>query len=528
MHKTLSILAVVGLLGCSPTLDFQQCRDNDDCRNLEEVPLVCLANTCQMQPDPNDTPCETHEDCVATFDEMHVCGPQAMCTSLVSDECQELLRPEDVSADEIVYFGSIMAVSPPFDDAIQPIENAVLLATEDFNEVASLDGGKKVGWVGCDSAGSANTAQTAAEHLVNNVGVQAIVGPTFSEEVIEVAEDVTVQNDVFLITPTASAKSISNLQDDDLVWRTISSDIYQAVAIGDRMGVMDPAPQRVLVLAKQDLYGQLLLEDALARIGGVLPDAAVGTLFYPDPADFDDPDELAGEYGLVIATGLEQNADTVVIIGTSEARDVILAYLLAIEGREGGPPRFLVSHGAVPALQDVVEAVASEFRPVLMPKLEGVTPLVQHPGPENTFEPFNVRYRVRFSDLDTLSASALGYDAAMVTLLAMSSINDDELDGKEISRAMAKLVDPSGVAVPFTDGLNFIGTAVDALKGGGSVDLVGVSGTLDFDLNLGEVRTDLLGWDVVPRAGTTDVPELVPTRRYVLDPAQPTGAWEDL
>ena len=62
----------------------------------------------------------------------------------------------------------------------------------------------------------------------------AIIGPIFSESVIEVAEKVTIDRGVFLISPTASSKELSSLSDKGLVWRTISSDIYQASALVER------------------------------------------------------------------------------------------------------------------------------------------------------------------------------------------------------------------------------------------------------------------------------------------------------
>jgi hypothetical protein len=278
-------------------------------------------------------------------------------------------------------------------------------------------------------------------------------------------------------------------------------------------------------LAKRDLYGQELLEDLSPGLDAALPGASVGTLLYPDPIEFDDEDALRAAYGQVIATGFEQNADTVLVLGTSEASDIILSYLLALEGTLRPVPRFLVSHGAVPSLLEVVNRVAEGFKPTVMSKLEGVSPQVQEP---TTFEQFNIRYRIRFSDLQALSASPLGYDAAMVTLLSMVSAGEAANDGVQIARAVPNLVDPSGAAVPFVDGLDFIADAVAELEQGNGIDITGVSGPLDFDLVSGEVRSNLIGWDVVPRPGTEVAPSLSAARVYVVDPDQPTGMWMDL
>jgi hypothetical protein len=127
-----------------------------------------------------------------------------------------------------------------------------------------------------------------------------------------------------------------------------------------------------------------------------------------------------------------------------------------------------------------------------------------------------------------LSASPLGYDAAMVTLFSMVSAGEQANDGVQIASAVPNLVDPAGTAVPFVSGLDFIVDAVAELEAGDGIDITGVSGPLDFDLFAGEVRSNLIGWDVVPRQGTTTVPSLSAARVYVLDPDQPTGEWMDL
>ncbi len=516
----------VGGTACTPTLEFLQCRNDDDCANVAERDLVCAAdNTCQQRPNPADVACSETPDCVSAFDELHVCGPEGTCASLMSELCTEVVQPEDVDPEDIVYIGSILAVSPPFEDAVLPIQNAARLAVEEFNSVTTLDGGRSVGWIGCDSAGKPDLAVEAAEHLIEQVGVPAIIGPTFSEEVLEVASEVALDNETFIMSPAATNKTLTDLSDDGLIWRTIGSDIQQANAIADRIGQLDPVPSRVLVLAKNDAYGSGLLEDFLARMESSVPDPAVATLLYPDPTGFDDAGSLKAAYGTVIASGFEHGAEAVVILGTSEARDLMLAYLLALDGTSTPVPKFLVSHGALPALAPTVEVVADEFKPVLMTFLEGVSPVVQSP---TNFGEFNARYRIAFSELDPLTASPLGYDAAMTTLLAMAAAGDGNIDGLDIARAMPKLVDPSGAAVPFSGGLQFIATARDALVSGQSIDVDGVSGPLDFDLVTGEVRTDLLGWDVVPRSGTTTEPTLVPRRVYLLDDATPTGAWAEL
>ena len=343
---------------------------------------------------------------------------------------------------------------------------------------------------------------------------------------IEVANDVTVDAETFVISPTATAKAITDLDDDGLVWRTISSDVYQAPALADMLPLLDPLPERVLLLAKDDIYGNTLLEDVQSRLQTSLPGANIASLIYEDPADFSSNDELLNAYGTTISQGFPHQADTVLILGTSEVRELILFYLQARETMNPQPPlpRFVVSHGGVPVLEDVVEEVAESFRPTLMRFLFGTSPIIQDPA---NFEAYNIRYKIRFADQDAITASSLGYDATLVALLAAAATKGQK--GSQIANQIENLQDPAGQQIGFNSGIDFIDEARDVLVDGGSVDLTGVSGGLDFDLQTGEVRTDLIGWALLPRDGSPAQPVLTPTRQYILEDAPATtGMWVDL
>jgi branched-chain amino acid transport system substrate-binding protein len=497
-----------------------------------------------VRPNPNDVSCERTNDCVAAFDEGHVCGPAGVCASLVSEQCPQVARPTGVDPENIVYVGSLLPTSPPFDSTFVPLQNAVQLAIEDFNTVATLPEGGKVGWIGCDSRALVDDALEAARYLVEDIGVPAIVGPAFSDPVIDVAQQLGIPNQTFIISPTASAVVVGEFEDEGLVWRTISSDAYQAAALADRLPLLDPLPSRVLILAKNDAYGNGLLEAMRPQLqealdtarGPKLPAAAIASLVYDDPATFESTNELLSSYGQLIAQGFRHEADTVVLLGTSEVRELILFYLQTRDGEnEMVPadeqialPRFVVSHGAVPVLESVVEMVNEGFAPELMATLEGTAPVIQD---EENFQEYNIRYRIRFSDEDALSASSLGYDSAMMVLFGMLATGKsaDSLGGRDIADAMPRLVDPTGTVVPFRDGLNFIINASGALGAGENVDLQGVSGPLDFDLGTGEVRTNVIGWGVLPKKNQPTTPLLTPLRQYVLDEAPATsGTWADI
>jgi hypothetical protein len=529
----LATLAGFGFLAsasCTAVLDFPQCRDAEDCADASGRKLVCVDTRCVEPPDPTEIACESTSECVEVLGDGAVCGPTGRCAALASEQCTIVRAPADVPPADVVWIGSILATSPPYDALVLPLQNAVQLAVEDFNVSTTLPSGRKIGWIGCDSRGRVEHAVAAARHLVEEVGVPAVIGPTFSESTLAVASEVTIPGRTFLMTPTATHPAITELEDGGLVWRTITSDVHQAEALADRLTQMEPGSQRVLVLGKDDAYGRGLSSDVVRLVRERIAGSAVATLIYDDPARFTTTEELLGSYGAIIGTGYQHRADTIVIAGTSEARELILFYLQAWSNDPSPPPlpRFVVSHGGVPILESIVHNVAEgPFRPTLMANLEGTSPVIA--DPEN-FAAYNIRYMIRFDDQEAITSSSLSYDATMVTLLAMVAADaSGEVDGVEIARAMPRLVDEGGTRVSFGEGLGFIVTARAVLADGGTVDLRGVSGELDFDLVTGDVRTDLVGWGVVPRPGTTDIPLLSPLRMYLLDPPPATGGtWVDL
>ncbi|MGH1345686.1 MAG: ABC transporter substrate-binding protein [Nannocystales bacterium] len=520
-HALLAAATSCLLGSCSLVLEFDECRTDDDCLNANGETLVCNTETlvCEDRPEPVDVVCDDFDTCTDLYGEDSTCGAQGRCVLLTSDECTKVVHPSGASPDEVVWVGSILATSEPFTSTIVPIENAIELAIEDFNSVTSLPDGRKVGWIGCDSRGSASTAADAAEHLIEDVGVPAIIGPALSAELLGLAPTV-VDSGTFMISPSATAASIAGLDDSGLIWRTISSDAVQANAIADRIASLDPPPESILVLAKNDAYGVGLFEPMIQRLAAELPGVPTGSLLYPDPVGLDSA-EVERAYTTVIAEGFAQEADTIVILGASEMLELLRVYLVAWNNTGILLPRFVVSHGAVPSLLLAPELVAESFAPTLMASLEGVSPAIQDP---DNFDAFNIRYRVLTDDTNPLSASPLGYDAALVTLLGMVAGGADR--GVDIASAIPRLADTAGTALPLGDPRALL-DARELLVSGANLDIGGVSGPLDFDLVAGEISSNYVGWDIVPQSGDSAAGQLVPGRAYVLENSV-EGAWTEL
>jgi branched-chain amino acid transport system substrate-binding protein len=478
------------------------------------------------------------------------CGSEGTCVDLLSAECQILEWPEGGEVDNVVFVGSIMPTGAPFTNLVQPLENAVQLAIEDFNQETSLQGDRQIAWVGCDDSMGGDAAVNAATHLVNNVGVPAIVGPIFSESVLDVANDVTIASGTFLMAPAATAMSIAALDDDDLVWRTIPGDVYQANALVDRLIDLDNGDDpdvgvepvtNLVILAKDDAYGNGLLNAILPDVQAAFPSADIYTDLYEDPTSFGSMDELLASYGMVLSGVFEHQDSTeavshVLFLGTSEIQVFLYSYLGTVWQAPGGPrpmPRFTVSHGAVPELERFIDETPKALaaaKPLIEAQLQGTSPVVLNPV---NFAAFSIRYQIRFGDQEPLTSSALSYDSTMSTLFAACTIAaDDPITGAGIAAGMPRLVDAEGDFISFSGSdLSFIMEARNALATDGSVDLQGVSGELQWDVATGDVRADVWRWDILDPSNPPDGsdPNPAPTWIYLLDPIPATdGNWVEI
>jgi len=586
----LSAVAGVVLGACSLAVDFAECRNDGDCLTQGDGQWQCSNGRCiepaggssssTQAPSTGDTvpttgpatdpsssgdtgttspvtvttgdtstdtgtstdtdtdtgpiACTLNTECERALGDGHLCVEDS-CVSALTEDCTKLTWPSKGSHDKVVLIGSTMPISEPFASLTVPLQNSTQLAIEDYNATTDLPGGNKIAWIACDDRGSVDRALTIAQHLTGTLKIQALVGPLFSEQVLAVAEQVAVPAGVFMISPTATAKSITTLADDNLVWRPIASDVYQANALADRVLALDPKAAKVAMLGKDDVYGNGLISDVTKRLGMLLG-AGFKTWAYPDPVSMS-PDEIKAAYAFILGDAWgpigEPHPDTMLFAGTSEVANLVLSTMSAwgAENPPPTPPRMIVTHGAVPSMEIIVNAAPAPIKGLLMQILEGIAPEIFDP---QNFAAFNLRYRLRFDGVDAVTAGSLSYDAAMVTILGMAGIPQGEpVTGAAIAKNMARLVDKEGTVVSFgeVDGtkLVFIEKARNALVIGKSVDLKGVSGALDFDLTTGEVRTNVVGWGLVPKEGMPEVPVLTPKRLYVLNPPPAeTGAWVDL
>ncbi len=164
--------------------------------------------------------------------------------------------------------GALMDVTGPIASFMPPLQNATNLAITHVNDQGGLLDGKAVLVVG-DTQGSAQSAVDAASKLVNIENVPVIMGAFMSGTTIAAANATAIPAGVVMISPTATSPAITDLKDNDTMFRLVPSDNYQGAVLAKM--VMDAGFKKVAVTYVNNDYGVGIgntFIDAYKALGG--------------------------------------------------------------------------------------------------------------------------------------------------------------------------------------------------------------------------------------------------------------------
>ncbi|HEU4732148.1 MAG TPA: bifunctional serine/threonine-protein kinase/ABC transporter substrate-binding protein, partial [Kofleriaceae bacterium] len=170
-----------------------------------------------------------------------ICRPGIGCVPLRSQDCEPMADPRALDSDRTVWFGTMFPLTGPDAEAFGRRETqAIELARRDFAQVMSgastagaFDRARPLGLVVCDDAADFHRAAT---HLVDTVGVPAVIGFYKSAELIDLATSLFLPRRVLAISSINSNPLITRVPHPDgvprLIWRTtyLSTDAATAVS----------------------------------------------------------------------------------------------------------------------------------------------------------------------------------------------------------------------------------------------------------------------------------------------------------
>ncbi len=436
----------------------------------------------------NFSECEVDSDCHAKY------GPRATCSEQVCDvptgrddvtteHCQEIIG--DLESDTFL-IGVLLPLTGVEAGFGIPLLNAIETALTNFSSL-EVDDGRNVALLVCDTQGENDVALEAAEQAVNQGRVTALIGPDFSSQTIEIAQEVAIPNEVLLVSPSATSVQITNLDDKNLVWRTSPSDESQAEALAQLVTefIARDSPKTLeettawVLHAEGDAYGTGLQESLVELFPDTL-NQSLTVAAYPEQWE---------EWFTESAAGFDP-PDVVVLLGAAESWDIAEA----IDETFDTTPTFFFAD----APRNPAEAELTD--PSLEGRILGTAPQNVGDVSYTPYTQFRLKYRTDHDEEpNELQFVANAYDALHVVVLAAAG--GGGIEGPELARGMAKLSSGEEVSAN-SQGAS---RAISILRDGGTVDFQGASGRLDFDESGDPSASKIVLWCFrdggVPEAG---------------------------
>jgi branched-chain amino acid transport system substrate-binding protein len=359
--------------------------------------------------------------------------------------------PVGASAD--VQIGFLGGFTGPIESLTPPIFAAAQLAATHVNEQGGLLDGQQIEMPSADTGCIDSTmAINGADRLVNSDNVVAIVGALCSGATIAAANNVAVPAGVVMISPASTSPVITDLDDNDLVFRTPPSDAYQGVVLARIL--RDEGIDTIAVTYVNNDYGKGLadaVEAAFEDAGGTV---ALNQAHEDGKADY------RPEIGSLAASG----AETLVVLAYVDGSGQTIIRQ-AVEG--GDFQNFAGGDGMVGSA--LIEAAGAG-------NLDGM--ILTRPGsPDNPGAEIYQQLAAEAGLDPNATFGAQGYDAAFVLALAIEKAGSADREG--LNTALREVAnEPGEVILP-----GEWEKAKQLIADGQDINYEGATGSVEFDEN---------------------------------------------
>jgi ABC-type branched-subunit amino acid transport system substrate-binding protein len=487
-HAVQRALALCGLLCMS---------DCDSVLGLSEfsVPDTADAGSAPMA-------CTTNRDCradsaatAAVAD--HCVTARRRCAALFSADCRHVTGP--MQADDAILIGSLLSVEgTPANLARQ---QSAMLAVEEINAAGGVPNGadapRPLLMISCDAKADVTRAAT---HLIDELRVQAIIGPDSTQEPVPLATKLAIPNGALMLSPTLGPANAADLVDDDLIWSMVPNDLQRAALMIDQVHSLETT------LKAQRAKSALKLV-ILAPRGplGASPLASLSTLTFGDEplsrpnnlgnhVRIDSYPVAANAQNALVSDYVAFAPDIVVLLGAEEAVTQWMAPLERAWSSAERPHYLLTDTAKGPELLELLKTrgdLAARVRGV------GVTAasvsLSAHAA-------FTRAYRERFGDPSALPADLSScYDAVYAIALAAASRGSAAISGIAIAAGLRRLM---GGELAVELGSRAFVAAAESLQAGKKLSVVGTLTPLLWDERGALSAGTLDSWCVGNAAGS--------------------------
>ena len=346
------------------------------------------------------------------------------------------------------YTGSLAEFGPN-------IETGAQLAAKQINDAGGVLG-KPIELIKGDSGTNPQVAVEAATRLINVEGVQAMIGSLSSGVTIAVAEGVAVPNKIIMISPASTSPGLSEVKDDDFLFRTVLSDAAQGVVLAQ--WAKEQGYTKVATFYTNNAYGVGLSDQFVKTFeeeGGTIT-AAVSH------------EQEQTTYLSELQKAVEGSPDAMVCIsypveGAVYIKEAIENDLIKT---------FLFTDGT--KSKDIITAVGAEA-------LEGTTGT--NPSTSSRSEltaNFDAEYEAEYGQpVPALPYVREAYDGVIAIALAAEAAGST--DPTDIRDKLREVVSPPGEKI----GASAAGVeqALKAIQAGTDIDFEGAASTINWDKN---------------------------------------------
>ena len=359
--------------------------------------------------------------------------------------------------------GALMPMTGDLQAYGQSSRNGVELAIAEINAAGGVMGESVVLEVS-DTQTEPQAGVDAAQRLVSVQNVSAIVGALSSGVTIPVASSVSSVEGVPQISNASTSPVMTDLDDNDFLFRTTPSDAYQGVALASV--AREEGVESAAILYINNDYGEGLANafaDAFERAGGEV----VGSAGY-EPG-------LASYRGDLSA--VSDGSAPLLLIGYPENGQTILRQ--ALEG--GYFSEFMFTDGM--KSPQIVENLGAQY-------LNGSFGTAAEARDDtDAAQHFKTAYQGAYGEVPPVPYIDTAYDA--VYSVALAAAAGESVDPVSIRDHLRAINNPDGEVV----GPGEFAKAVELLEAGQTINYEGASGSVDFDAN-GDVGGTFADWQI--------------------------------
>ncbi|GGB53455.1 branched-chain amino acid ABC transporter substrate-binding protein [Roseibium aquae] len=356
-----------------------------------------------------------------------------------------------VPAKADVKIGLIGGVSGPIAAMAPAMISAAELAISQVNaQGGMMDGEQLVGVVG-DSQCNPQGGTDAATKAVNIEGVVGMVGPHCSGAVLAASASVTVPAGIVMVTPSGTSPEITNIEDNDLVFRTVPSDDYQGRALARTL--IEQGYGKVAVAYINNDYGTGLAQAFRAEF-----EAQGGEI-----AGFAAHEEGKASYRSNLADLASGGANTLVLFDYGDGTGLTMLR----QALENGFFETFIGGDGMKSNAPINELGAENLSTFFASAPVGEA--------SNSLETFNAAFTEAGGDPDAIFVTT-AYDAAFMLALALEKAGGDK---EGVSAALREI--SNGEGEPILPGE--WAKAKELIAAGTAIDYKGAAGDHNFDEN---------------------------------------------